>query len=392
MTTTIGLPEERGEPTMPPRGRILFVQTQAENAGAQEISRLIGNGLEARGFEVHHLFLYRVSDACDGLSNVVFVSRERPSGPLRFATFLWRLVREIRRIRPDVALCFQHFGNVIAAPAARLAGVPLVVANHVSARKTINTVVRTIDRMWGLGGVYHAITVNTQDLYRDYAGYPSRYRDLITMIPHGFEDKSAGIDKASARRRFGLPETADIIGSVSRLHPLKQIDLAIQLLPQRPELHLAMAGQGPDVSRLLNLAEDLKVADRLHLVGELPGSEIGQFLAMLDVFVFPTAAETFGLAAVEAAQAGVPVIANDLPVLREVLTAGGEACALFVDASDTTAFGAAVDRVLSDETVAGVLARRGRRLSETYPLDGMIDAYTAIIAGKGRDAPFDAAR
>ena len=363
------------------RGRILFVQTQAENAGAQEISRLIGNGLEARGFEVHHLFLYRVSSACDGLSNVVFVSRERPSGPLRFLGFLWRLVRAIRQIRPDVALCFQHYGNVIAAPAARLAGVPLVVANHVSARKTINAVVRRIDRMWGLGGVYHRITVNSKDLSRDYADYPARYRDLVTMIPHGFEDKTAGIDRAGARRHFGLPSEAKIIGSVSRLHPLKQIDLAIRLLPDRPGLHLAMAGQGPDAARLRALAATLKVSDRLHLVGELPGTEIGRFLATLDVFVFPTAAETFGLAAVEAAQAGVPVVANDLPVLREVLSVSGEPCAVFVDAADAAAFGAAVDNVLESETVAGDLARRGRRLSETYPLDGMIDAYAAIIAG-----------
>ncbi len=383
---------ESPAPSAKPRGRILFVQTQAENAGAQEISRLIGQGLEARGFEVHHLFLYRVSAACDGLSNVVFVARERPSGPLRFGKFLWRLVREIRRIRPDVALCFQHYGNVIAAPAARLAGVPLVVANHVSARSTINTVVRKIDRMWGLCGVYHAITVNSKDLYRDYADYPARYRDLIAMIPHGFEDKTAGIDRVFSRRHFGLPQEAKVIGSVSRLHPLKQIDLAIRLLPERPGLHLAMAGQGPDAARLRQLAETLNVLDRVHLVGELPGSEIGRFLAMLDVFVFPTAAETFGLAAVEAAQAGVPVVANDLPVLREVLAVAGEPCALFVDAADTAAFGDAVDRVLSDEMVAEALARQGRRLSETYPLDGMIDAYAAIIEGRGTNALAGAVR
>ena len=36
--------------------RILFMQTQAENAGAQEISRLLGEGLSARGHEVHHVF------------------------------------------------------------------------------------------------------------------------------------------------------------------------------------------------------------------------------------------------------------------------------------------------------------------------------------------------
>ena len=68
------------------------------------------------------------------------------------------------------------------------------------------------------------------------------------------------------------------------------------------------------------------------------------FLKSLDVFVFPTRMETFGLAAVEAAQAGVPVVASDIDVLREVLTLDGEPCALFVDPDYTEGFAKAVER------------------------------------------------
>jgi hypothetical protein len=58
--------------------RLLFIQTQAEMAGAQEISRLLGEGLscEERGgepeFEVHHLFFYRKTAAFDRWKNVHF--------------------------------------------------------------------------------------------------------------------------------------------------------------------------------------------------------------------------------------------------------------------------------------------------------------------------------
>ncbi|MBB3998789.1 glycosyltransferase family 4 protein [Aureimonas pseudogalii] len=363
----------------PARPRLLFVQTQAENAGAQEISRLVGEGLRARGYDVHHLFFYRVTDGSDALPNVVFVSRERPAGAWRFARFLLRLRAAIRRVRPDVVLTFQHYGNVLAAPAARLAGVPHVIANHVSARATVNGVVRQLDRALGLARIYDRITVNSHDLARDYAAYPERYRRLITHVPHGFEAKTTVLAQAGARLAFGLPVEASIIGCVSRLHPLKQIDHAIRILPALPEVHLAVAGQGPDAPRLAALARELGVADRFHTVGELPASRIGAFLRTLDLFVFTTAAETFGLAAVEAAQAGVPVVANDIPVLREVLAVDGAPAAAFVHTARTSDFAAAVEALLARPEGAEALRARGRRLAESYSLDAMIDAYEAMI-------------
>ena len=368
---------------MAAKRRLLFVQTQAENAGAQEVSRLLGQGLEARGHEVHHLFFYKASDGCDGLTNALFVSDARPHAVTGMPLFLVRLVRQIRRLRPDVLLSFQHYGNVFAAPAAKLAGVPHVVANHVSARATVNDAVRRLDRLLGSIGVYDRITVNSRDLLGDYAGYPERYRKRISLVPHGFADKSVTVAPSQARRRFALPPGVPLIGSVSRLHPLKRIHHAVQLLAGDPALHLALAGQGPDRERLLGLARNLGVAGRFHLVGELSGEGVGVFLAGLDAFVFPTEAETFGLAAVEAAQVGLPVVANDLPVLREVLAVGGEPCALFVDTADTAAFGAAVRRVLSDRELAASLSARGRRLTECYSLDAMVDAYAALVERGG---------
>src|SRR5205085_1262808 len=99
---------------------------------------------------------------------------------------------------------------------------------------------------------------------------------------------------------------------------------------------------------------------RLHLAGELSPDAVGAFLSALDVFVFPTLAETFGLAVVEAAAAGVPVVANELPVLREVLAVDGEPCALFADANDTEAFAAAVARLLSAPGLRAALTRPAR--------------------------------
>ena len=152
------------------------------------------------------------------------------------------------------------------------------------------------------------------------------------------------------------------------------------MLTLHPTWHLALAGQGPERVRLEALARSLGVAERVHFTGELSPERVAQFLKSLDVFVFPTLAETFGLAVVEAAQAGIPVVANDLEVLREVLRADDGPCALFVDANDTASFAAAVDRLLHDAALRATLIARSRGLEARYSVDAMAGRYADLIS------------
>ena len=360
--------------------KIAFVQTQAENAGAQEVARQLALGAERNGCAFRQIFFFRRTEAFDQESNVFYCARQRPSSPLALLRLLLELYREFRREAPDVVVSFQHYGNVIAAPIARLAGVRLVIANQVSPAETIPGPVRFVDKIIGQFGAYDHIVVNSAQTEATYRDYPPRYTRRLTRIDHGFHDKSAKIDKALARRQLGVPEDAEVLGCAARLNPLKQVDLAIRLLACNERQHLALAGQGADYPRLDALAIELGVRDRVHFLGELDTEKMGVFLASLDCFVFPSATETFGLAPVEAAQAGLPVVANGIEVLRDVLAVDDAPCALFVDAADTQAFAAAVRRVLDDAALRAELTGRGRRLAERYPLDKMVDDYLLLMA------------
>jgi glycosyltransferase involved in cell wall biosynthesis len=130
---------------------------------------------------------------------------------------------------------------------------------------------------------------------------------------------------------------------------------------------------------LLRTAAELEVLDRLHLVGEIAPEDIGAFLKASDVFVFPSLAETFGLAPVEAAEAGIPVVANDLPVLREVLSVDDQPCALFVDTNDTAAFAACVRSLLTDAALRKTLIERGRGLSRRFSVEAMVKSYVDML-------------
>jgi len=369
----------------PPTGsgrklHVLLVQTQAENAGAQEISRLLGAGLSARGHRVTNLFFFRKSDSFDEPPDTLYCAASRPGYPLALARMLWTLGRHISNSKPDAVLTFQHFGNVIGAGVSRLVCRAPVIANQVSSALSMSWPVRTADIVMGSLGFFDRITLNSHDMEREYSRYPAAYRSRMVHVPHGFDDKALTLSKDAARATFNLPPDRILLGCAARLHPHKRLDAAIRLLPEEPSWHLALAGQGADEARLRQLADDLKVSDRLYLLGEIPPRRMADFLACLDVFVFPTQAETFGLAAVEAANAGVPSVVTDLPVLREVLSFEGKPTALFVDASDHTKLSAAVSRLLTDQQLSDELRQNAKGLRLRYSVDAMVEEYVRLLS------------
>lgn len=374
-TATAPAPSNHGGP----KPHVLLAQTQAENAGAQEISRLLGAGLTARGYRVTNLFFFRKSDSFDEPPDTLYCAPSRPGNPVALLRMLWTLGRHIRTIRPDAVLTFQHFGNVIGAGMTRLVSRAPVVANQVSSALAMSRPVRTADIVMGSLGFFDRITLNSKDMEREYSRYPAAYRSRMVHVPHGFDDKALTLSKDAARQTFNLPPDRVLLGCAARLHPHKRLDLAIRLLPDEPSWHLALAGQGADEARLKLLADELKVSDRLHLLGEIPPSRMADFLACLDVFVFPTQAETFGLAAVEAANAGVPSVVTDLPVLREVLSYEGKPTALFVDASEHAKLAAAVSRLLTDQDLREALRQNAKGLRLRYSVDAMVEEYVRIL-------------
>jgi len=361
------------------RLKVALIQTQAEGAGAQEITRILGNKLSARGYEVHHIFFFRRTDAFDTTPNAHFCARERPSDLRSLGRMLAQLLRCLRQLRPDVVLCFQHYGNLLGTAAARLSGAGAVIANRTSAKSLEPAWTRAADWMFGSLGLFDCVVVNSKTVAEEYSSHPKRYRDRLVRIDHGFEPKRTHTSKSEAREEFDLPPDAPLLGCVARLHPTKNLAAAIRLLPLRPDWHLALAGQGPEAMQLEALARSLNVADRVHFKGELSPQGVAVFLKALDLFVFPSRAETFGLAVVEAAQGGVPVVANDLEVLREVLAVDSGPCALLVDTDDAPAFARAAEQLLFDRDLRSTFIERAAKLERRYSVDEMTDRYTQLI-------------
>jgi D-inositol-3-phosphate glycosyltransferase len=362
--------------------KIIQVQTQAEAAGAQRISDMVGEGLRRRGHQVRTVFMYRKTDAYDGDPHVDFILKQRPAnifGRLRAAL---GLIAYLRRERPEAVVSYQHFGNLFGTIGGRLAGAGCLVANQSGPPLSggFRGIATWLDRLLGSWSFYDHNVVNSAWTEAQFKAYPAPYRARLRRIEHGVPLPDCVFEKAAARACFRLPLSVPLVVSTGRLNPTKNHAVLVRALAQLPNVHLAIAGAGPEAVQLSTLAGELGVGERLHLVGEIAPARIFEFLAAGDVFAFPSLLETFGLAVAEAAIAGLPIVASDLPVLREVLSgASGEAVAMFVPTGDPAAMAIALRRLLDDRGEAERLAAAGRSLAGRYAPEAMCLAYEKLL-------------
>lgn len=163
--------------------------------------------------------------------------------------------------------------------------------------------------------------------------------DKITVIPNGVDDKifDFTMTKEEARARLGLP-SKKIVGTISSLVRYEGIETLIRAGQELPEdYRILIVGDGEDKQRLQELTTSLGLDDRVYFAGAQPVSTIWTWHRALDAFIVPRA-DTLVTRTVTpikplAAQAlRVPVVASDLPALREVT--GGHATYVQPDSPD----------------------------------------------------------
>ncbi len=117
--------------------------------------------------------------------------------------------------------------------------------------------------------------------------------------------------------------------------------------------------------------------DHLHCLGNLEEEELARWLAATPIFVSPALYEPFGLAVLEAAAAGCPLILSDIPTFRELW----EGAALFVPARDERGFADAISRLVEDEFQRTLMSRAARERAARFTPEAMASQMAAIYRG-----------
>ncbi|ASN39652.1 glycosyltransferase WbuB [Arthrobacter sp. 7749] len=192
----------------------------------------------------------------------------------------------------------------------------------------------------------------------------------ISIAPNAIGDAflETPIERVKARQMLGLSTEHQYVGTVSSLVAYEGLDLLIraaaELIPNNPRLRVLIVGSGVEANNLKELSKSLGIFEYCIFPGRVPRDDARTYHCALDVFVVPrrdlsvTQAVT-PLKPVEALACEVPVIATDLPALRELVMHGETG--LLVQPDDFHQLAEAIDSLLGDPSKRARMGAAGRQ-------------------------------
>ena len=186
----------------------------------------------------------------------------------------------------------------------------------------------------------------------------------------------AKIDKSEARAKLNLPNRV-WVGAITSVVEYEGLDTLIEALHHLPDhIHLLIVGDGVHLPNLRRQAQDLGLEGRVSFVGRKPREEIALWYSALDLFVLPrknyeVCRTVTPIKAMEAMALGVPLVASDLPAVREVT---GD-CAKYFPAEDPQRLAEVIASALNDES----LAEKGKSWAATRTWDHAAKVYGDLL-------------
>jgi glycosyltransferase involved in cell wall biosynthesis len=187
----------------------------------------------------------------------------------------------------------------------------------------------------------------------------------VTVIPHGVDLSLFRPDASPIALDLERPVTL-CAGAVDA-H--KRMDLAVEAVARLGRGSLVVLGEGPEAAAVDRLAAG-RLGPGRFLRREVPRSEMPDWYAAADCFTLPSRTESFGLTYLEAMACGLPSVAPDDAVRREVIGDAGICC----DVTDPAAYTGALAEALARDW--GTVPRRR---AERFPVTATIDAYATLF-------------
>jgi glycosyltransferase involved in cell wall biosynthesis len=297
----------------------------------------------------------------------------------------WRLMRYLRKAEIAVAHAFDFYANLTMIPAAKLAGVPVVIGSQRQLGDLLTAAQFRVQLemfRW-----CDKVVCNSQaaaDRLRQ-EGLPE---SKLAVIRNGLPPS------AFAETRATLPRVPDLlrVGMIARMnHRVKNHSLflraAARVASRVSGVEFVLVGDGPLRAELEQQVKDLGLLNRVHFLGDR--RDIPSILGSLDITVLPSASESMSNSIIESMAAGIPVIANRVGGNKELIT---DDRGVLVTADDEQALSAAMEGVLRDHALRIRLGQNARTYAQAnFTIEQMRkqheELYVSLIERKrGRAA------
>lgn len=367
-------------PLPPQRPRVAFLITNSEIGGAQahvaDLLRALSDRIEAvllAGGDGPLLVTARAA----GARTVHLSLLDNALSPLRALAALRQLLRALRVAAPDLIHAHSAKAGALGRLAGWLLGIPVVYTVHGFAFKAAAPARQRLASRVAeclLAPLTTRLICVAQAECALASALPIAH-ERVSVIRNGIADCDQQAEPGAPLRRIVM---------VARLAAPKRADLLIRAFARAglPDCELVLAGEGPQMAALQALTNTV-APGRVRFAG--PVGDVPALLASAQAFALASDHEGFPLSVLEAMRAGLPVVASDLPGIREQLDDG--ACGLLVAGHDEQAWAAALTRLAGDASRRETLGRAARtRWAREFGLGPMAEAtwtiYRQALAGR----------
>ncbi len=287
---------------------------------------------------------------------------------------IWRLVRILRQVRPDIVHAHTPKAGLLVTLAGRLARVPLCIyqihgLRFITATGMQRRILKVAERC-ATAAAHRVLCVSPSVLAlaeQERVIRPGRGEVIGAGTINGvdltvFDPALVREEAAAARAALGIAPQAPVIGFVGRLAADKGVaELASawrRVRDAEPEAHLVLLGDAEETDPLdARTMAQLEADPRVHLLGFR--HDVRPFYAAFSVLVLPSAREGFPQTVLEASAMGVATVGSDVPGVRDAVQDG--VTGLLFPVHDDQALAARLLDLLRDPARRAALGAAGRR-------------------------------
>ena len=323
-----------------------------------------------------------------GIPVKVFPENQWGSGKI----FL-ELVREFKKSNIRIIHTHKYKDTILAAPAAKLCGIPHVVRTVHGLREPFEglqafkmSLYEAIERTVHRYCVDSIIGVSSQIEARCKAeGEVSR----VVCIRNGIdlEGKAVQINRWRMRKDLCVDSETCLIGTLGRLTPVKGIPYLLHaakiLLREGANVKVLIVGEGSIRQDLLMQTHDLGISGNVVFLGHREDTD--ELLQALDIFVLPSLSEGIPMALLEAMAESRPIVASRVGGIPEIIEDGVEG--FLVESMDVNNLAERCRRLLESPDVARKMGEQGRNrvereFSATAMADRVISVYKELLLSR----------
>ena len=299
---------------------------------------------------------------------------------------IWQIAGIIKAERPDILHVNSSKAGGYGSLLGRLFGVPRIIF-------TAHGWAFNEDRSWWQRIILKCLhyltilfahqTICVSKTLQSQLAWPGTARK--TTVVYNGRPAIPFLDHDTARLRLieSCPDLQAYSGdpwsiTIGELHPVKQHDVVMRAVAQVveavPNYRHLIIGAGEQQAQLEALIAELHLEEHVFLLGSVP--EAATYLTAADLFVLGSRSEAFALVIIEAAQAGLPIVASRVGGIPEIIT--DSESGLLVPAGDVSAFSRSIATLLKNPELQKQLGTAAQRRSADFSIERMLSLTTQV--------------